>query len=86
VSSRTTVLRPELRRVVVMAAYGERDVEQAAERFGVTLSDEETEAILCDVDDRLDDLASAATRGAIESRIAADLDRVSRAHAVDLDD
>jgi hypothetical protein len=86
VSSRTTVLRPELRRVVVMAAYGERDVEQAAERFGVTLSDEETEAILCDVDDRLDDLASAATRGAIESRIVADLDRVSRAHAVDLDD
>lgn len=85
-TTRATALRPELRPVEVSIAYGESDVEGAAARLGVALSDAETESLLSNLDEELPELAVAATRGAIARRIASEVERISRIHAADVDD
>ena len=72
--------------VTVCVEYGEQDVERAAESLNVSLSDQETEAILLDIDAEFSSLASAAVRSAVASRIYGDLARVARGHTWSDDD
>jgi hypothetical protein len=72
--------------LTVAVAYNEEDVERAAESFNVSLSDEETEAVLLDVDAELSTLVQAAAHSAVASRIYDDLARVARGHSWSDDD
>ncbi|MBV8194361.1 MAG: hypothetical protein JOY80_02415 [Candidatus Dormibacteraeota bacterium] len=72
--------------MTVSLKYGEEDVERAANSLNISLSGEETEAILAAIDAELSSLASAAVRSAVASRIYDDLTRVARGHACSDDD
>jgi hypothetical protein len=85
-TTRATALRSERRPVELTVSYGEADVEAAAGRLGVSVCDTEAEAILGRLDDQLPELAAAATRGAIELHISAEVERLVRVHADDVDD
>ena len=68
------------RSLTIPVVYGPADVEHAAKTFDLSLSDEEVEVILADVDNEVSDLAVAATRSALASRIYDVLARVARGH------
>lgn len=72
--------------MTIPIAYGPADVEHAAETFGLSLSDEEVEVILADIDGEVSDLATDATRAALASRIYDVLAEVARGHAWSDDD
>jgi hypothetical protein len=72
--------------LTISVVYGPADVEHAAETFDLSLSDEEVEVILADIDSEVSDLAVAATRSALASRIYDVLGRVARGHAWSDDD
>ena len=72
--------------MTVSVDYGRDDVEQAADTLHVLLSDAEVEAILDDVEGELPNLASAAMRSALLTRIDDDLARTVRGHAWSDDD
>jgi hypothetical protein len=74
------------RQAEVRLAYGPDDVEVLAESMGVSISDEEMEAVLENVDGELVSLARRGTHDALRSRIAELLQIVSRAHAESDDD
>lgn len=74
------------RSITVAVDYCPLDVERAAESLNVSLSDEETDAILARIDGELDELGAAATRSALASRIYDDLARIAHLHASSDDD
>ena len=66
--------------------YGVDDVELAAERMEISVSDEETQAILANIDDEIGSIAAHASRHAVEVRIADWLGVIGRAHTASDDD
>ncbi len=74
------------RSLTIPVAYGRADVEQAANSLNLSLSEEELDTILADVDSEVAELAVTATRSALASRIYDDLARVARGHAWSDDD
>ena len=70
----------------VRSLYGVDDVELAAERMEISVSDEETQAILANIDDDSGSIAAYASRHAVEVRIADWLGVVGRAHTASDDD
>jgi hypothetical protein len=80
-------VRPECaHELTVSVAYGTEEVERAAESLNVVLCNQETEAILADLDEQVASLAAAAVRSAITSRIYEDLIRAARWHSSSDDD
>ena len=84
--SRAVAFPVRLHSLTIPIAYGPADVEHAAEAFGLSLSDEELEVILADIDSEIADLAAAATRSALASRIHDTLATVARGHTCSDDD
>lgn len=74
------------RSVTIPVVYSSVDVERAAESLHVSLSDEETDAILARIDGELDELGSTATRSALASRIYDDLAHIAHLHTFSDDD
>lgn len=74
------------RRLTVPVVYGPGDVEHAAKTFGLSVSDEEVEVILADIDTEVSDLAVAATRSALACRIYDVLAGVARGRTWSDDD
>ncbi len=73
-------------RVTIRVPYDAADVENAAQSLDIPVCDEEVTTILEDVTGSLNDLATAAVRAAVLSRIYEDVCRVSRGHEVTDDD
>ena len=74
------------RSLSIPVAYGAVDIERAAESIHVSLSDEETSALLARIDVDLDDLGHAATQSAVYSRIYDELARIGHLHESSDDD
>jgi hypothetical protein len=70
----------------VRSFYGVDDVERAAERMEISVSDEEAQAIVANIDDEIDSIAAHASRHVVEVRIADWLRVVDRAHTASDDD
>ena len=85
-TTRTSALRDQSRPLSFSVAYGEREVDAVADSLGVPVCDAEAEAILASLDEELAALAAAATRRAVTFRIAAQVRRLARVHASDVDD
>ncbi|MBV8529433.1 MAG: DUF1380 family protein [Candidatus Dormibacteraeota bacterium] len=74
------------RTLTVPLVYGAMDVERAADSLHVSLSDEETDAILERLDGDLDTIMSAAATAALAARIYEDLVRIGQLHVSSDDD
>jgi uncharacterized protein (DUF302 family) len=74
------------RSVTVPVVYGSLDIERAADSLHLSLSDQETDAILARIDGDLDELGNVATRSALASRIYDDLAQIAHLHTSSDDD
>lgn len=74
------------RSVTIPVVYSSLDVERAAESLHVSLSTEETDAILARIDGELDELGNVATRSALASKIYDDLALIGHLHTSSDDD
>lgn len=68
------------RSVTIPLAYSALDIERAAESLHVTLSDEETDAILARIGGELEELGASATRSALMARIYDEVAHVAHLH------